>query len=166
MTTTFHRNREFRELAEKLDVEVTYSHAMGRYFLRHSPFGRILEFVSGSDQLAQALTILRWIEEARSRFGSVPERAQRVVLNLRGGAPARQQRWHVDNPFTAGDEWDGLQFNGRFSHSIRLLGEQPLEVIARKDDQIFQLLEEAVIGRWGSDAWPALEHHAPVGGAK
>lgn len=166
MSTVFHKNKEFRRLVEHLDVEIRYSQKGMRYFLRHSPFGRQTEFVCGATNLDKALGILRQIEEARANLGSLQERVQRVVHNLRFAAPIRQQRWHVDNPFTAGDEWDGCEFNGRFSHSIRLLGEQPLEVVAHKDERIFSLLEEAVIGRWGSDAWPVLETHAPVGGKK
>lgn len=166
MTTTFHRNREFRELAEKLDVEITYSQKAGRYFLRHSPFGILHAFVKGSTEIDRARLILNRIEECRANFGSISERVRRVVLELQLGYPAENSLWNLDSPSTAGDEWDSREFNGRFSYSIRLLNEQPLDVVARKGERIYQALEEAVIARWGSDAWPALNLHAPVGGAK
>jgi hypothetical protein len=166
MPVTFYRNKEFRELANKLDVEIMYSRKGAVYMLRHSPYGLERSFPATSENIERALQILRSIDEARAAWGSIQDRVQRVIIHLlsKNNRPLKWQR--ADGPFASGDEWSGVSHCNRVSYAIRLIGEQPLEVIVREGEDEIKRLQEEVIGRWGSDAWPPIEQHKPIGTEK
>lgn len=153
--TQLERNsKDIRELVKALGIEIRYqSKGFGQFLFRCGPKHSWWPLVNHSEQVDQALEKLKLLELQRQRWPAPPIRARNLRLSIAGAsfAPTLETDGVVC-VCDGGDEGIVTVTSKYVVVELRLVHEQPLEIHSREDAS--QLLEEAMLDRWGSDSVP------------
>lgn len=166
LTALERSSAELRKFVAMLGLEIRYNRSMVTYEYRCSPKHSWHVLVPNSDSAEGAIRLLCAIEDRRRNWGSVAERARALRMRFAGDPLEPDADACGDQTITmpCGDEATTTTTAKYVVVELRLVGERPLEICERANAA--QVLEEAMIERWGSDSIPGATREEQVTIAK
>lgn len=162
LTSLERGSAELRKLVATLGLELRYNRSTVVYEYRCSPKHAWHPLASHSGNAEDATRLLRAIEDNRRNWGSVAERARALRMRFIGDPlePDAEAFGDQTTALPCGDEATITTTAKYVVVELRLVGERPLEICERENAA--QVLEEAMLERWGSDSIPGATREEQV----